>query len=131
VGTPSTVYIIDTIKLYDSVGRVLQKIFRNPFIIKLFFVGEEVPVLQRDFAIFPVGIILAQEVYFYLYPEQDYVSKHELLSTISNYQLDPLIASADFCHRPVHPELMDLVTGGLASSSFMDGALKGSNKRVR
>jgi ribonuclease D len=110
VGTPSTVYIIDAIKLHAVVGRVLQKVFKNPFIVKLFFLGKDVPLLQRDFAIFPVGIVLAQEVYSYLYPEQSDVSKHELFSTLCNYQLDPLMDYADYCHRPIHSDLMNLVT---------------------
>jgi hypothetical protein len=109
VGTPSTVYLIDTLKLHASIGRALQKIFRNPYIVKIFFMGKDIPLLQRDFAIFPVGVILAQEVYSYLYPEQNYVTKHEMFSTLCDYQWNDLIDLADICHRPITLELKNLL----------------------
>jgi ribonuclease D len=105
IATASTVYLFDALKLHNKIGPAMQRVFGNPCIVKYFFHGKDVPILQRDFAIFPVGVVLAQEVYSCLYPEQNYVAKSELLSTLCSYQYDPLIEWADFCHRPIHIDL--------------------------
>jgi ribonuclease D len=105
IATASTVYLVDALKLHNKIGPAMQRVFRNPYIVKYFFHGKDVPILQRDFAIFPVGVVLAQEVYSCLYPEKNYVTKSELLSTLCSYEYDPLIECADFCHRPIHIDL--------------------------
>lgn len=105
VSTTTTDYIIDALKLHRNIHEYLSPIFRNSSILKLFHSGNDLPILQRDFQIFCVGVINTQEAFHYLHPEYSQVSFQKMVKELCGHECNKTAQLADWRKRPLHLEL--------------------------
>jgi len=106
ISTQQVTYLIDSLLLHKAIESVLSPILKNPRILKLFHSNIILPMLQRDFNIFCVGVVLTQEIYSLAEPEQSEISLENMLKKLTSLTLDPLTLYADWSVRPLDEYLL-------------------------
>lgn len=126
ISTSHKIYIIDTLCLHNVIGNTLSSIFKNPKILKVVYSGSLLPKLQRDFKIFCVGVVLAEEVFQFIVPGQN--SFPQMITKLCNQSLEPIFFHADWTIRPIPDDLMNMAakesTYLLKSWNIMKGTVR-------
>src|SRR6185369_1774462 len=85
MSTKRHTYLIDPLLVWDCLHEYLQPIFADPTIMKVFFCGvNDILGLQRDFQIFCVGVVDAQELAMKIPPYKDIPDKNQRKMSFSN-----------------------------------------------
>ncbi len=63
ISTYDTNYIIDTVKLYEFIGKVFAPVFLDGKVNKILFGTTDIMQLQKDFGLFFVGVIDIQDIF--------------------------------------------------------------------
>jgi ribonuclease D len=98
-------YIIDTLSLHRAIRTVLEGVFQDVNILKVCHTGALLPLLQRDFGIFCVGVVLTQEVFCHLNSRDNAVSYKEMVKNLCKYEINITAHYADWSKRPIHETL--------------------------
>jgi ribonuclease D len=99
-------YIIDTLSLHRAIKTVLDSVFQDVNILKICHTGALLPLLQRDFGIYCVGVVLTQEVFCHLTQQDRTVSYKEMVKTLCKFEVNVAAQYADWSKRPLHQVLL-------------------------
>jgi ribonuclease D len=100
-----TAYVIDTLSLHRAIKTVLDCVFQDVNVLKICHSGALLLMLQRDFGIFCVGVVLTHEIYCHLKLRDSYVSYKEMVKALCKFELNVTAQYADWRKRPLHETL--------------------------
>jgi len=106
ISTTQKNYVFDALKLQVHIRDTLGPIFENPNILKVFHGTNDLQWMQRDFRIFPIGILDMQEVFELIHPGIKSVSFQRMVKEVLSISIDKIGQYSDWRKRPLHPELL-------------------------
>lgn len=113
VSTLNHDYVVDCLALFGKINPILKNIFESPLHLKVMHGNSEVRKFQRDFNIFPVGVIDIQELYFRIHGGKSDISLEALAQKCLSMNLtsQKYMQRADWRTRPLAAELVRYAAG--------------------
>lgn len=99
-------YVVDTLSLHRAIKTVLDCVFQDVNILKICHSGTILLMLQRDFGIFCVGVVLTQEIFCHQNLRDNSVSYKEMVKALCKFELNVTAQYADWSKRPLHETLI-------------------------
>lgn len=107
ISSCDTDYVIDAIALHSKIHQYLHKFFNDPNILKICHSCNDIIPLQRNFDIFPVGMIDTQEAYFMYEGKTKQIGLANMAKILLDIEMNKSGQMADWSFRPLHPDLIE------------------------
>lgn len=107
VSNTTTDYVVDTVVLFQKIKEYIGPLLQNPRTLKIVSSSSLIVSLQRNFDIYPVGVIELQESYGLIERIQQNISLEIMVEKLLGFSPDNLLGRLDWLQRPLHITLID------------------------